>query len=68
MMPWQLWLIFGLPLAGVLLVMFLRRGLHRSLSEDAGLRILEPTRRWDEWVNEHEFVDSDPAPRLRRHR
>jgi hypothetical protein len=35
---------------------------------DTGLRILEPTRRWDEWVNEHEFVDSDPAPRLRRHR
>jgi len=63
-MPWQLWLIFGLPLAGVLGVWWLRRGLHRALSEDAGLRILK----WDAWVNEHEFVDSDPAPRLRRHR
>lgn len=63
-MPWELWLIFGLPLAGVLVVWWLRRGLHRTLSEDVGLRILK----WDAWVNEHPFVESDPAPRLRRHR
>ena len=65
-MPWQLWLIFGLPLGLVLAVWWLRRGLHRELSEDAGLRILK----WDAWVNEALDVanDRDPAPRLRRHR
>ena len=67
-MPWQLWLIFGLPLALVLAVWWLRRGQRRELSEDAGLRILEPTRPFNAWVNEHPFVNSDPAPRLRRHR
>jgi len=67
-MPWQLWLIFGLPLALILLLLFLLRGVSRSRPEDVGLRILEPTRRWDEWVNAHPFLDSDPAPRLRRHR
>jgi hypothetical protein len=65
-MPWQLWLIFGLPLAGVLLVWWLRRGLHRAVSEDVGLRILEPTRRWDEWVNEALAVADDRPPPPRR--
>jgi hypothetical protein len=33
---------------------------------DAGLRVLEPTRRWDEWVNEALAVADDrPAPSRR---
>jgi len=51
-----------------LVLWLLARYSRRLDSADDGLRILEPTRRWDEWVNEHPFVDSDPAPRLRRHR
>jgi hypothetical protein len=65
-MPWQLWLIFGLPLALILLVLFLLRGVSRSRPEDAGLRILEPTRRWDEWVNEALAVADDRPPPSRR--
>jgi len=65
-MPWQLWLIFGLPLVLILLVLFLLRGVSRSRPEDVGLRILEPTRRWDEWVNEALAVaDDQPAPSRR---
>jgi len=65
-MSWLDWLFVGWGAAiVVVLVAWVRLGgLSRARHDDAGLRILK----WDAWVNEHEFVDSDPAPRLRRHR
>jgi hypothetical protein len=67
-MSWLAWLFIAWGGAIVVIVAVWARlgGLSRPRSVDVGLRILEPTRRWDEWVNEALAVADDrPAP-LRR--
>jgi hypothetical protein len=49
-----------------LVLWLLARHSRRLDSADEGLRILEPTRRWDEWVNEALAVADDRPPPSRR--
>jgi len=69
-MPWLGWLFIAWAGAIVVIVAVWAwlGGLSRTRHEDVGLRILEPTRRWDEWVNEALAVADDRPPPSRRHR
>jgi hypothetical protein len=67
-MSWLGWLFAAWRGAIVVILVAWARlgGLSRMRDEDHGLRILEPTRRWDEWVNEALAVADDRPPPSRR--
>jgi hypothetical protein len=67
-MSWLGWLFaaWGGAIVVILVAWARLGGLSRGRHEDHGLRILEPTRRWDEWVNEALTVADDRPPPPRR--
>jgi hypothetical protein len=64
-MSWLGWLFvaWGSAIVAIVVVWAWLGGLSRTRREDAGLDLV-----WEQFVEGHPFVDSDPAPRLRRHR
>jgi len=67
-MSWLGWLFvaWGGAIVVIVVAWAWLGGLSRTRHEDAGLRILEPTRRWDECVNEALAVADDRPPSPRR--
>jgi hypothetical protein len=65
---WLGWLFiaWGGAIVVILVAWVALGGMSGRRPEDAGLRILEPTRRWDEWVNEALAVADDRPPPPRR--
>jgi hypothetical protein len=64
-MSWLGWLFvaWGSAIVAIVVVWAWLGGLSRTRHEDAGLDLV-----WEQFVEGHPFVDSDPAPRLRRPR